>query len=345
LKSRSAALAQKAANQQAGTPHTGAAKAGTQKASAAGAQSIFNQCANGTGEAWIVDRFEVCRAPTLWVEFRQIKPPFALTARLSFIELSVVYTAGISWFHDITLIRRTAERDVSSVVASGYLFCTGLCSTVSQNFPTILVAGGGDIHGLGQFVGEPAGNQAIFASSIWHVDFFKPNALPNPGHEVGSPRVRCDDMFSNRQSGCVFPDNTVSRFFLDSGVFPDVAEHVADSQANGAPGDNLTLHRAMNAEPANRARACPDAPRPAGKSCDEYPPASTREGAASAPNAGATFPRCNIDYLPDRSDVDGLLWSACMVSDWENLNAGVELNEFYGDNRVLDGDEFFFEIF
>jgi hypothetical protein len=72
--------------------------------------------------------------------------------------------------------------------------------------------------------------------------------------------------------------------------------------------------------------------------------ASTKEGAAWwGSRAGRTFDWCQRDDLPQ--GVDGAQgWSACFVDEDDNLYAGLDLQEFYGDSRVLDGDQFTVDI-
>ncbi|WP_416956782.1 hypothetical protein [Streptomyces sp. Agncl-13] len=79
--------------------------------------------------------------------------------------------------------------------------------------------------------------------------------------------------------------------------------------------------------------------RPTGYSCDEYPFASSHEGAASNPLLGRTFDWCQISTLTSRT---GPGWSACMIPAEENTAAGRDdLRVFYNENRVLEDDAFY----
>ncbi|MFJ7496775.1 NucA/NucB deoxyribonuclease domain-containing protein [Streptomyces sp. NPDC097727] len=63
--------------------------------------------------------------------------------------------------------------------------------------------------------------------------------------------------------------------------------------------------------------------RPKGKSCDEYPMATTREGG--------------------KEESKGLS-SHRMINAKQNSKAGTRLNQFYGNNRIMDGDGFFAKV-
>jgi hypothetical protein len=131
---------------------------------------------------------------------------------------------------------------------------------------------------------------------------------------------------------CVFPSFTPTfALSLKDFLVAAVARHVADAQQAlaGHPGrraDGSPLHRTTDATliAANRAKACPRSlPRPSGHSCDEYPMASTREGASS-----------------------GGPYSARMLNAAQNTMAGGNsyLNGTYTKNRVLGGDAFWVSV-
>jgi hypothetical protein len=165
-------------------------------------------------------------------------------------------------------------------------------------------------------------------------------------YPTDGPPVRCDSQLGNRPNGCVLPDATPV-FGIDEGLHPTVARHVRAAQRSGLVGLNYPLTRITDEAQidANRNTACPGfIPRPIGSSCDEYPFASTAEGAAMfGDEAGRSFSWCNRFDLP-QNQKGAAGWSACMVDEDDNFGAGVDLSVFYGDNRVLGGDNFFVEI-
>ncbi|MFE1444414.1 NucA/NucB deoxyribonuclease domain-containing protein [Streptomyces sp. NPDC058739] len=74
-----------------------------------------------------------------------------------------------------------------------------------------------------------------------------------------------------------------------------------------------------SSNPRQEGRACPeDLPRPPGTSCDEYPFATTWQGAYQS---GGRFSRRMLD-------------------DDQNTEAGGALNGFYTYSRVIEGDRF-----
>jgi hypothetical protein len=142
---------------------------------------------------------------------------------------------------------------------------------------------------------------------------------------------RCDsEKFpSSPPPGCV--NNKFEPTFTLSardGV-PDIIAHIAHAQATlnqawGLKGSGPALHRTTDAAliGRNRAVACPKSrKRPPGKSCDEYPFASTEEGAAN-----------NSDFSWD--------W----VHAGQNSAAGGLLGAFYARNRVIDHDAFWVQV-
>lgn len=128
------------------------------------------------------------------------------------------------------------------------------------------------------------------------------------------------------------------------------ARHVRQSQlSTGAglfPNQALTRTTSTAISNASRNTACPRSRiRPPGKSCDEYPFASTLEGAAHLPHAGRTFPGCGLDArLPIGQPGQGPGWSACMINERHNESGGFALGALYRTQRMLDGDRFFIHV-
>ncbi|MER7870311.1 hypothetical protein ABTZ90_25140 [Streptomyces cellulosae] len=122
---------------------------------------------------------------------------------------------------------------------------------------------------------------------------------------------------------------------------PDASSGLPGAYPDGQP---LTRQTDDTTITSNRNTACPQAssggyPRPTGYSCDEYPFASTHQGAASNRLLGRTFDWCQISTLTSRT---GPGWSACMIPATENTAAGRDdLRIFYNENRVLENDAFY----
>jgi hypothetical protein len=187
-------------------------------------------------------------------------------------------------------------------------------------------------------------------SSQWNLTITNPgfpNVLLGPYNEA---QFRCDNATSGRASaGCVlgwFPDFLI----YTAAATPGLASHVNQAQLSGLPGRSggTPLHRTTNVatQNTNRSRACSGAPSIAGKSCDEYPVATSREGLASLPaatwqNFRRTFSGCSFN-LPAQTGPTGA--SSCMIAVGDQNSQGGTNNGFYTSKRVLDGDPFFISV-
>lgn len=183
-----------------------------------------------------------------------------------------------------------------------------------------------------------------------------PRHTPSTPAVISNPATRCDTtMFTsakNPSPGCVF--NTLTpNFDMNSSKYatqtPQASGHVQAALAAGIPGGSLSnpLHRLADTSKrdVNRQTACPksgpirDGRRLATRSCDEYPFASTNEGAALSGGPGRTFqPQCHV---PDLAQTPAnARYSICMIDATQNSTAGSRLGAFYGSNRVIDADAF-----
>jgi hypothetical protein len=134
----------------------------------------------------------------------------------------------------------------------------------------------------------------------------------------------------------------------DRASHPNFAKHVTDAQKSGLPGKSTALKRLKPGQSSakNRSKACPSRlKRPSGYSCDEYPFASTQQGAYYGGGTGRTFSQCKIsDKAYPVGAKGGKGYSACMIPQKENSAAGSELSKFFKESRVLTGDSFFVQI-
>ncbi|WP_157838440.1 NucA/NucB deoxyribonuclease domain-containing protein [Nocardia farcinica] len=144
----------------------------------------------------------------------------------------------------------------------------------------------------------------------------------------------------------MFAENT-PRWLMEPAVHPEAVGHVQRAQQSGLPGGaGSPLHRQASVSERNNNRrvSCPrgnavgDARKVPGRSCDEYPFASTREGAASNPNGRPFNPECHVPDLGAATGPTG--YSVCMIDNPQNLLAGGLLGVFYGRMRVIDNDAF-----
>jgi hypothetical protein len=112
----------------------------------------------------------------------------------------------------------------------------------------------------------------------------------------------------------------------------DAAKFVADSErdlmthpgARGLAGVPLQRTRTQADIDANRAKACPRSrTRPTGMSCDEYPFASTKQGASFAADGAWAW-----KWIPWR----------------QNSLVGTRLGQFVSSHRVFDGDKYWVNV-
>ena len=104
-----------------------------------------------------------------------------------------------------------------------------------------------------------------------------------------------------------------------------------------------TLHKGTREyETENRDNACRKNPRvpspvPTNTDCDEYPFASSLEGAAAG-GVERTFPGCQLPAVAQGGTGPG--YSICFINRNDNRGGGVDLRWFYHWNRVLMNDPF-----
>ncbi|MFB7853286.1 NucA/NucB deoxyribonuclease domain-containing protein [Streptomyces sp. NPDC056053] len=170
------------------------------------------------------------------------------------------------------------------------------------------------------------GNKTVTHKPVPIATVTVPGAVPDNSAPVTMRGVRCDNVKYLGKPGCVYsswlPSFALSR--KDKAV-KEAAKHVYDAQrkVKGKPGLSKPLHRLTGKSKIdkNRAVVCKKKyTRPKGKSCDEYPMASTREGG---------------------KEESKKLSSHRMINAKQNSKAGTRLNQFYGNNRIMEGDGFF----
>ncbi|MEU7165460.1 hypothetical protein AB0A70_12560 [Streptomyces morookaense] len=146
-------------------------------------------------------------------------------------------------------------------------------------------------------------------------------------------KVRCDNtprMSPVTTGGCVYPDAIPTYVLSTAGPFNEVASHVAWAQANlqnhwGKKGSGPALQRTSKKDliKANRDTACPKSmPRPPGQNCDEYPFASSLQGASKYPT--------DFSYR--------------MISASQNCQEGSIRKSWYNANRLFEEEKFWVEV-
>lgn len=177
----------------------------------------------------------------------------------------------------------------------------------------------------------------------------------NPSYELGTNKefvTYCDRNFPGRTTaGCKAPTDryTPTLSYSKTAPYPFIARAIGDAQRLGVPGSPASGHylSRMTGQAnidANRGVACKSSYTrpPGGYDCDEYPFASTYQGAAFNPTAGITFSYCQFPYLP--TNKPNPKWYACFLPSGQNQGAGRALNSFFSANRTLDNDRFYVQV-
>ena len=267
----------------------------------------------------------------------------------NFINYSYTSTSIQTWAHQLNQ-QTTSEwgAGVGSSV-SGVATCSASCTVDSSTFPSQPVTPGTFNNGDSFFDTTATAPGAIgTATTNWAVTFTNPAWVGPATYNASQLPVRCDNALPGSASiGCVFPDYVPAVTYQRTGPYPLVAQHIADAQSSGLRGNSYTnpISRLIDAnlQAQNRATACPSSlPRPPGDSCDEYPFASTYQGAALSGGGPRTFPYCAVVLVTQSTGANG--YSVCMLPADQNSGAGSILGAMYLNNRVLDGDDFWVQI-
>lgn len=191
---------------------------------------------------------------------------------------------------------------------------------------------------------------SITGGSDWTVTlhYSGPGIILNDpvSYKDGGVVYRCDNVnlgLHNPNPGCVFGGIKATVTYPTS-TMPTIASHIDQAMTTGLPGRTgsgtyLTRLTDSSLISKNRTTACPASlPRPSGKTCDEYPFASTYQGAFTNGSAvPRSFPGCGFQWPPRTG---GTGYSVCFVPDVEQHRQGGLMSVFYAQNRYLDGDPF-----
>ena len=144
--------------------------------------------------------------------------------------------------------------------------------------------------------------------------------------------MRCDTMLSFRIPGCVVPEFVPTfQLSVSNSKVSESAWFIWDTQYQGADhwgwyGKGQALSRTTDVKQINKNRrtACPASrKRPKGKSCDEFPFASSRQGAGFVGTKRA---------------------KSRMINAKHNSAAGTLIGSFYRSQRVFNHDRFWVSI-
>lgn len=237
---------------------------------------------------------------------------------------------------------------------SGSATCQNNCIVNTVNFPSQPVAVGTNDTGQSLSTSTVKSYGEIgFAANQFAWTFNNPSWAHGTAPEhLGDIQIRCDDSLpadNNTKPGCIYPEVTPVLTYSASGPYPQIAHHVSLAEASGLPGapggTPLTRLTDPTLKSKNQTTACGNVLKvlpPAGYTRDEYPFASTNEGAYTGGGQPRTFASCYILILGGSTGSTG--YSVCMVNGPQNSLAGTALNQFYYQTRRLTGDPFYVQV-
>ncbi|MDT0386008.1 NucA/NucB deoxyribonuclease domain-containing protein [Streptomyces dubilierae] len=288
----------------------------------------------GVDSTWYIERMRGCgiwRAEVNAVDVRTGRK----VGGIKYLVVGYSFSARDSktWAYQVRLLESSRwGRGVNGTKASGSASCVGKCKVVNKNFPAQTISKGAEPYGqffMDTTINTAAAKQRGTGRSVASWTFSNPEwVAPSEPTRHSTVDVRCDNALpgASNQVGCVNLQAVPVISYSLTGPWPEVAQHIKDAQATGLPGkygttNYLTRLTDRKKIRENRGKACPSAailPRPPGKSCDEYPFASTWQGAKYGSGE----------------------FSRRMVNAKQNTDAGKALKGFYTYSRVLEGDRF-----
>lgn len=248
--------------------------------------------------------------------------------------------------HQITIIPNSITGKAVGTTAIGTASCSTNCTNGTTSFGTQVLQTGQPASGEFFYNSTATAAGAVGATgSTWNLTLKAPDSAAANTLSSVSAAVRCDTAVPGISStGCVIPGIT-PYINYDGATWGGFGAHVKAAQLSGLPGalGGVPLHRLTDTalRDANRAKACPASlPRPAGYSCDEYPFASTLEGAYTGGGTARTLPWCQV-ALQGTPSTGPAGYSVCMIDANTNSAAGSVLNSaLFVPKRVINGDAF-----
>ncbi|RZU53863.1 deoxyribonuclease NucA/NucB [Krasilnikovia cinnamomea] len=253
-----------------------------------------------------------------------------------------------NWIHQIGLSPWSGWGAAVNSTVTGTLAAAGDCVVNgASSFPVQSLSPANNVTRSGD-AGARTTATAVgaigYCTTTWNLRLV-PAGYPAATASSAMAEISCDNAVPANGSrpmrvGCVVPWFPAQVLYSQS-RYPSLASHVSRAQGSGLPGRTFNDPLTRNVDQAtidlNRSRACGDAPSISGKSCDEYPLASTHQGLAFG-GSRRTFSGCNINAPTNVTGPTGA--SACMITASENNAQGGLMAAFYYDYRVLGNDPF-----
>lgn len=286
----------------------------------------------GVDNTWYIERMRGCGIWRAEVNVEDVRTGRKIGG-IKYIVIGYSFSARDSktWAYQVRLLEtKRWGRGVNGTKASGSASCIGKCKVAKKSFPGQTISKSAEPYGqffMDTTINTGASKQRGTGRSVASWTFSNREwVAPSEPTKLSTVDVRCDNALPGapRQVGCVTLAAVPVLSYSQTGPWPEVAKHIKDAQATGLPGkygttNYLTRLTDRKKSQENRDKACPSSlERPPGKSCDEYPFASTWQGAKYGNGK----------------------FSRRMVNAKQNTDAGKALKGFYTYSRVLEGDRF-----
>jgi hypothetical protein len=306
-------------------------------AAAPGSSASPDQISICPYDQWLADRFDMCITGSYYYTIYTLDPEsgnWILTGEIDFtLEQDISLSAVTATFaeNDVLIVSSASGDATSGTTIAFSASCGGSCTATSHFATSPLVA---DETLTGSVSYSDSTTTVDSTQSSYTMTAYNPVAVNGPQSLTwDSLTYRCDDEVA-AYPGCVVPSYTPYLTTMTS--LPAIAANIASIQAAGphhygspnyAPA--YPLHRTTNWTiiNANNRIACPQKLKPLDPSayippsgsCDEYPFATTMEGASQTAK-------------PD--------WGTALVPPAQQNSQGGYISSFYQSNRILDGDAF-----
>jgi hypothetical protein len=283
---------------------------------------------NGANGKWYVNRFKACGIFVAKTNVHDVRTG-RLLGSLDYLVRAYAYGKRDikTWAYQVELMEVDSWGEAKGLSANGSTKCAGKCKTTESTFPSQVMSKTKEA--VGQFFFDttikttPKGDKGEGqATAAWR---FTKGAWVSNELTLPTPPVRCDNALpGTSKAGCVMP-YIPSMAYAKSGEYPELAKHIEFAQTTmnlpGKHGTTRYLTRLTDKKQirANRNAACPSSlERLPSQQCDEYPFASTWQGAKSG---GGDFSRR-------------------MINGKQNEEGGKALGRFYLYNRIIEKDKF-----
>lgn len=299
--------------------------------------AVASQCTYATSKIHYFSRFNACY---------KTRQTFSLVNSRRAVVGSILFEAVTQTWANARSNKIANDTSVHILnqtgVARGRVFnvkgnykCTSTgCTSAKGTFNKAVSSGWSTAQGTSTF-GFSSGRNGLIREA-WSFTITSPGVAFNAIHQAVALAPRCDtNGVAGMGSGCAYTAVTPVFSVASYGSAAQMGSHVRKAIASGLPS---TLTRATVAtKNANRSKACPSSlKRDPGYECDEYPFASSNQGAAKGGKARVPS-GCRWKAVAGYGSVG---WSRCMIKAGDNRVGGSMLTSFYLNNRVIVNDKF-----